>query len=242
MFEIIMNRKKLLAILEAATPVLDEAPLKFSMDGLHIDVADPSNAMMVSVFVPRDLFSSYQIDSEQIVCLDLKKFFDYSSSIESEDVKMTIADSKFHVKVGAQNFGLGIIDPRAIRKTPTMPNLSPTFETTMDGASFIKLCLVAKKVDDQVRFLSDETKGLTMSCANPVDTFNGSMEDLNLNISKKGIADSSFSLRYFVDVGKTISSSKLVTLTLGKDYPCTMRLDFEGVSIVYLLAPRIEQA
>ena len=104
-----------------------------------------------------------------------------------------------------------------------------------------KAIKAAEKVSDHVILGVDDTT-FFMEAKGDIDSLKLQIPANELLALRSGESRSLFSLDYLVDMVKAAGKADEVVLELGLDYPIKMRFQInKNVSIIYLMAPRIEQ-
>lgn len=210
--------------------------------GMHLTAIDPASVAMVYFNIPKDLFSKFEVEKEEILGINLGNLksilrrcgLGSSLILETEDnlLKISIRD---RIK---RDFTLALIDIEGEERE--MPQWEFKSVIKMDSQTFVDAiedCLV---VGDACTFLAEpnkfviEAKGLnsarTEFSSDEIQIFS----DTNTSAAK-------FSLEY---LSKFIKGSKIankVELNFSENHP--MRINFPAGKIMlsFVLAPRVEQ-
>lgn len=250
-----MDYKRLMTAINAITTASDEAVLTISPEGIKTCLVDNSNVMMVCVDIPtpvnvtepvrvgmpfgrlKQLFEASCMSGELTMKMDEAE---YQKVLRGE-----VKDAKPRMMIWGPDtaFGIPLMDPSNIRKTPRIPPLEHAFEARMTARSLRRAVKTAGLIDNHIR-ITAALDGLGFSAGDGDYTFETWIKkDLAGNnvytrppkSPQKGL----FSLDYLKDVAKYIGSDEL-SLQFTSDYPVAIQNIRDDIKITYLLAPRIE--
>lgn len=243
MFKSVILAEAFRDALDAVTPLSDEVKFTISPDGIKLRAVDPANIAMVFLDLPAAAFEYYQADACELG-IDLVRLGDALSMAdkgENVTIELDAETHKLKVGVGSLSYTVALIDPTAIRKEPHIPEIDLPTSVTLTGAQLRKAIKAAEKVSDHVILGVDDTI-FFMEAKGDIDSLKLQIPANELLAIKSGESRSLFSLDYLVDMVKAAGKADEVVLELGLDYPIKMRFQInKNVSIVYLMAPRIEQ-
>jgi proliferating cell nuclear antigen len=241
----------------------DEFRLNITPEGLSTRLVDPANVLSVDFSLPRECFSSWQVDETFRVGIDstdYKKAFHGIEPLEgTEDATVTITtkpysktDSpKIVIKVGPYVYEVSTLDPDSIRKEPVILTFKPTAEVTMPFLQFKDAVQRAHRLGDYVTFSAERVDSqyafriLAGEDHVKLDgTFTNDMDGVLVAIEQD--ARSLHSLDYLTDI-VSVNKEKspffpdTVTLFLKSDFPVQIRQNIlRAGSATFMLAPRIE--
>ena len=243
MFKSVILAETLRDALGAVSSLVDEAKFSISGEGMVLKAVDPANVAMVSLEIQADAFEYYQADACELG-IDLVRLGDVLSMAdkgENVTIELDAETHKLKVGVGSLSYTVGLIDPTAIRKEPRIPEVDLPTSITISGSVLRKAIKAAEKVSDHVILGVDDTT-FFMEARGDIDSLKLQIPANELLALRSGESRSLFSLDYLVDMVKAAGKADEVVLELGLDYPIKMRFQInKNVSIIYLMAPRIEQ-
>lgn len=243
MFKSVILAEALRDALEAVAPLSDEVKFTISPDGIKLKAVDPANIAMVFLDLPAAAFEYYQADACELG-IDLVRLGDVLSMAdkgENVTIELDAETHKLKVGVGSLSYTVGLIDPSAIRKEPRIPEIDLPTSVTISGSVLRKAIKAAEKVSDHVILGVDDTT-FFMEAKGDIDSLKLQIPANELLTLRSGESRSLFSLDYLIDMIKAAGKADEVVLELGLDYPIKMRFQInKNVSIIYLMAPRIEQ-
>jgi proliferating cell nuclear antigen len=243
MFKAVINAETLRDALESVSSLVDEVKISISDHGLELKAVDPANVAMVSLSIKDTAFEYFKADVCEIG-IDLVRLSDVLSMADKgENVQLELDEEshKLKIGVGSLSYTLSLIDPTAIRKEPHIPAVDLPTSVTLAGSALRRAIKAAEKVSDHVILGVDDTV-FFMEANGDIDLLKLKIPATELLAMRPGESRSLFSLDYLVDMVKSAGKATEVTLEMGLDYP--MRMMFQtskDVSVVYLVAPRIEQ-
>ena len=246
MFKAVISAETLRDAIEAITSLVDEVKFTLSENGVELKAVDPANVAMVSFRLDSGAFEYFETTPGEIG-VDLIRLSDVLSMADRGDnvtLELDEENHKLKIGVGSLSYTLSLIDPSAVRKEPRVPELDLPAHVVIAGSQLRKGINAAEKVSDHVVLgVADDPEDLFyMEASGDIDSLKLKMPSTELLGLKPGKARSLFSLEYLSDMSKAIGKAQEVKLELGVDYPLKISFSLgQGVSISYLLAPRIEQ-
>lgn len=243
MFKSVILAEVLRDAIDAVTPLSDEVKFVVSPDGVKLKAVDPANVAMVFLDIPDVAFEYYKADPCELG-IDLVRLGDVLSMADKgENVQLELDEEthKLKVGVGSLSYTVGLIDPSAIRKEPKIPEIDLPTSATLTGSQLRKAIRAAEKVSDHVILGVDDTT-FFMEAKGDIDSLKLQIPATEMIALTPGESRSLFSLDYLIDMVKVAGKVDEVVLEMGLDYPIKMRFKInKNVSIIYLMAPRIEQ-
>jgi proliferating cell nuclear antigen len=236
-----INANVLRESMDAISTLVDEAKFKLSDKGISAHAVDPANVAMVSFFLGKDAFISYEVEESEMG-IDLVKLTDiFRMASGSEVVSVEIDKERILVKFMDLQYSIALLGPSSIMKEPKKPSIELPAEIVLSGEEFSRAIRAAEKISDHLALgITKDT--FYMEARGDVDKVRLELSSDKLISLKPADIRSLYSLDYLRDMNKPISRVSEVCINLGNDYP--MRISFsiaEGRGkIEYLLAPRIE--
>lgn len=233
------NPKLLSDVVSIISELVTEVKIKVNSDGLGIIAIDPANVALVSFLLPKNTFSAFEVNNEEIlgVNLDNLKNVLRRSSLGSNLILQTQDNTlkiEIHDKI-KRVFNLALINIEQEEKT--MPSLEFNCKVQMssiDLSDAIEDCVV---VADSCSFSLQEgrfvidAKGLNSTKSE----FSGDEAKIE---GEKG--KGKYSLEYmqkFVKAGKLTDK---VIINFADDYPLKLEFPGDNFNLAFVLAPRVE--
>ena len=245
MFHAEIEAGLLTSAVDTVSVLVDECKVHLDDDALRIKAVDPANVGMVDLEVPEGGFEFYEADGETIG-LNLAKFQDIiGMANKGDDVELELDEEthKLHIRMDGLHYTLSLIDPDSIHQEPDVPDLDLPGEVVLAGQEIKRGIKASGMVSDHMAFGIED--GAFYMAAE------GDTDDVRVDIPEEDLiglemtddeARSLYSLDYLDSMAKAIPGDAQLTMDLGVDYPVKMYFDIadgQG-SVVYLLAPRIE--
>ena len=244
MFKAKVKAEVLKTILDAVSPLIDEAKIQVSAEGLSLKAVDPAHVAMVELSVSKKAFVEFKADTMDLgVDLDkLKDILKLAGPQDTIEVEYKEDSHKLLFKVGHIQRRMALVDTQNLGD-PKVPALNLPNQVTVSADELQKGIRASEAVSDHIALVAHNR---TFELVADGDTDQVHMEltgDMLIKIHAPERSRSLFSLDYFSNFAKVMKPSDAVTLHLGSDYPVKMEFpiaDGNG-KILYLLAPRIEQ-
>ena len=235
-----INANMLKESVEVTHAIVDEIIFKPGKEGVNATAADPANVAMLSFFLSKDAFSTYEVNEEK-VCVDLIKLSDITRIIHgSEEVSVEIVKDKIRIRFLNLEYAITPLSYSSMKESEKPPLDLPA-KIVLSGEEFWTAIKAAEKMGD---YITLGVKGNTfyMKAKGDVDEVKLELQSDKLIDLEAADVRSVYSLNYLKNMGKVIGKNERVTVDLGNDYPMHISLSFaDGKGTVeYLLAPRIE--
>lgn len=248
MMHLTLNYDILYALTKSIRAIEYDAIVRVAHDGLHCCVSDPSNASSVSVDIPREAFTQYEIDKEYAFGVDMYRLLEaIGDGTEGEEIPMWLNPKeghKLHLKVGGFEYELAIMDPSALRRPPKIPKLEYSGSVDIHGSTFKTLLKSASKVSNYITIM---LRGSTLSMH-----ADGQIDSVEMIVPEDDVlasaavepmhgVSSKYTLSFLSEIAQAISARDSIRLQLGNDYPISIiHRGIEAGSIEYMVAPRVE--
>ena len=231
------NPKNFIDAINIISELVVEVKLKFLEDGLFLVAVDPANVAMVIFKMPKESFSFYEVENEElsINLEDFKRILKraYNSptiDFEQEEniLKISSEDSSKRI------FNLSLIDSDIEEKKE--PNLEFSTEGEISSQEFSKTIEDCYVVADSCSFISKE--GLFKIEAK------GSLSSVKVEFSEeykfKGEAKAKYSLEYLMKFIKSSKISDKIKIMFSDNYPLKLIFAGDRLGISFILAPRVD--
>jgi proliferating cell nuclear antigen len=245
------------ATLEAALDAVKELVPEFRMHvmdhAVTVMAVDTANVAMVALTMGRDAFVEFHMQPREIG-IDCARIKDGLKAMQDGNVDLIHQGGKYILTDGTRRFEYKPLDVNTIRKDPQAPTMALEGNITLNNAEFAKAIADVKPIGDKAVLtlqadLPDEMNNrLNIFVEGSEDKLDSPLEeilDAGQPPSPRGAWRSLFSLDYLTSIGKVIKgasgSPASLKVELGKDKPVRLTITLvPGVTVTYLLAPRIE--
>lgn len=227
-------------IVSIISELVTEVRLRINSDGISLTAVDPANVAMVHFRIPKDLFSEFEIEKEEILGINLDNLKSVlrrckpgSSLIlerESNTLKLGIVD---RIK---RDFGLALLDIDADEKP--LPEWDFNSVIKINSDSLVEVIEDCAVVSDACTFIAEPDKFVVEAHGLNSAKAEFSSDEVEIH-SANSMAR--FSLEYLSKFTKGAKISNKASLSFSTNHP--MRIDFSTgqVMLSFVLAPRIEQ-
>jgi proliferating cell nuclear antigen len=228
-------------------PLVEEAKIHVSNDGIRTIAVDPANVGMVDAGLSVDAFQMLETDGG-VLGLNLDRLDELVGLAENKSdlihLELDAAKRKLRVSVGNIDGTMALIDPDSIRQEPELPALELPMYAKMKGKELKQGLTAADMVSDHVQLQAKPNSShFTLTAEGDTDSISKEFEeDRDLALYEPGEANSLFSLEYLKDITKPITKQTIVSMELGEEFPVILSHDFAGNNgtCVNMIAPRIQ--
>ncbi|MHB8633630.1 MAG: proliferating cell nuclear antigen (pcna) [Thermoplasmatota archaeon] len=243
MFKAKVKTEVLRTMLDAVAPLVDEARIQLTPEGLSLKAVDPAHVAMVELSVGKKAFVDFKA-TEMDMGVDLDKLKDILKLAGAQDVLELEYKEDAHrlvFRIGHITRRMALVDT-ANMGDPKVPNLNLPNMVSVLAGELKQGIRASEAVSDHIALVA-EGKVFELIADGDTDQVHLRLEgDELVTIQAPEKSRSLFSLDYFSNMAKVVGDQTPITLHLGTDYPVKMEFDIAdgGGHIVYLLAPRIE--
>lgn len=238
--------------INAIARVADEAKIHVTEDGLSVTAIDPANVLMSDVDLDADAFDAYTVENETTLGVNangLKSLVRRARKRSNDELTLSLREHELTASVarGYENHDvvsqgtMDLIDPDVIRQEPELPELDFTETVGVDTAPFKDALSYAvgasEHVEISLKGVNQHTSALYLG---------GETDTREEMVAVDGVdtdatAVSVYSKDYVKDVLAGVSDvgGESVSVSLGDEYPVSVGLEAEGLSVEYLLSPRV---
>lgn len=238
-------------LIDAATPLVDEAKIRLDDTGMSIKAVDPANVGMVDATLNESAFESYNGD-EGVLGVNLSRLDDILGMADSNSLVHLELDEetrKLRIEFDGLSYTLALIDPEAIRKEPDMPDLDLNARAVMEGKDVSRMVKATDMVSDHIALRSTtDYEGSGEGAFLAVAT--GDTDDVSLTFDGEDLLDhewsdveSMFSLDYLGELEGAVEKDDAVAIRIGDELPMMLnhsRGENGELAVEYVLAPRIQ--
>jgi len=230
--------KTLLDVIRTLKEFLTEVRFNLNNDGLKITELDPANVCLIDITLNKYKFIQLT-EEEKVKAYGINTDWLYNALKENkkENVEITTQDNKLYLKFdNGINSEVNLIDIEQEKKD--IPELEFKTEMTIDSKRLKEILkhfcsnsdsIVFNSLKDSFKIYSD--KGLNDS-------------EIKLNLDEVLIngeeVKSKYSTEYLSKFIKVIFSDKTI-LKFNTDSPLIFEQEEEGLKVIYILAPRVEE-
>lgn len=243
MFSAKVKSEVLKGIIDVTSPLVNEVKFNITSDAVSLRAVDPAHVAMVDLGVKDKAFEEYEAEEIELG-IDVDKLSSIMRLASSGDMVSLDYDedtNRLVVKIGNLVRRMGLIDTAGM-PDPKMPDLDLPAKVVLEASEISQGVRASESVSDHLA-LSVDKDSFELSAKGDTDTVDLKLpKDLLLELEAAGKCKSLFSIDYFSNMIKPISSDEPITMMLGNDNPIKVEFDIadEKGHVTYLLAPRIE--
>ena len=233
--------------IDSVVSLVEEGVFEITQEGMSLKAMDPSQISMISFKMPKSVFQTYEIDQSIALGLDISQFSNVlSRGKKGEKAELEVEEGRLVIQFSSEKnkktFKIPLLEIGSNMQRE--PKIEYTNYVKMNADSFKESLKDAKLISSHVRlaitpdhFIVD-VKG---DSGHLNDEFHKDSEDvIEIKTSSKDGARATFPLQYLEDIVKAASASTELGIYLETDKPLKITYDINGATIVYYLAPRIE--
>ncbi|MFN4132748.1 MAG: proliferating cell nuclear antigen (pcna) [Candidatus Hadarchaeales archaeon] len=233
-------------LVKSVVKLMGEGAMKFESDGVKMKAIDPSLAVLVDFYLPKDAFEMYEVKEPKVVGLKFEDLEKVLSRAKSDDELMMELDEKQGKLAltfkGASTRTLSIplisVDERELPE----PKIQFTAEVEVAGEVILDGLKDAEMVGETIRFIVDKEE------FQMIGEGDGGTSELKLSKGDKGLVKmsvqqpvkSKFGLRNIVEITRGVKSTDVVKMSLGTGMPLQLDLQVEKGKLRFFVAPYID--
>lgn len=232
-------------VVDYLTTLVEEARLVFTEDALEVKTVDPANVGMTDLSLNSEAFEVYNSIEELGVNLTkMAEILDIADNDTLVVMRFDPEQAKLHFSFDGLEYTLALLDPETLSDEPDVPSADESAEVAVESEEIVRGVSAANMLSDHVTFRADsEREVFVIEAQGDTDDVSVELtEDDYVTMQSPEDASTMYSLDYLTDMLNPISSSSLLTLTIGDDFPLHINFTFsdgEG-TVKYVLAPRIQ--
>jgi proliferating cell nuclear antigen len=240
------------AVLKALRALVPECRMHIMKDAITVQAVDTANVAMVELTMREEAFLDFHMKTD-VIGLDVDRLLLGVSAMADGRVDLIRVNSqKFVLTDGVTRFDYVPLDPNTIRKDPNPPTIELPGTIIVNNAEFAENVATAKLFSDKAALtlqadLPENHSRLNIDAEGSMDKIHKQVEEMVDGSEPKGARGtwrSLFSLDYLADIAKVVKAAKppaALKVQIGDDHPVKLSITIApGVSVIYLLAPRIE--
>jgi proliferating cell nuclear antigen len=236
--------KILKSSIDAISNMIDEAGVIVSQEGIALRAMDPAHVALVDFKMNREAFEEYEVREMLTLGIDLDRLNTILKRAGSSDrITLTTSEDGSALRITIRNsatrrFDLPLIDVG--EEELRVPQLEFPARVEIDPKILSEGIKDAEIVSDHVTLRCD-SENLYISARGDlgnVEVRVGKEQALSFEVTEP--CKSMFSIEYLKDMVKAGDIASTVRVNLGNDIPVKLEFLAPGVSLSFLLAPRIE--
>ncbi len=246
MFEIkIDDAKYWKSCIDSIVSLIEEGSFNISKDGISLKAMDPSGISMISFFIPNKAFSTYKVETQASVGLNLDSFSKILASARSgEQLQMKDSGKRFTIEFIGKNsrrrYTLPLIDAKK----------EPDKEPKIEFESFIEMRSEALKdilkdanlLSPYISFKTDKNSFAISAKGDAGDLEEEHQSDgeyiKKLKVDKP--SSSTFNLDYLSRMISATTPNSTIRLALKNEEPTKIEYSIGDAEVAYYLAPYME--
>lgn len=227
--------------------LVEEGLFEITNEGIRLKAMDPSQISMISFFMPKEAFSSYAIEEERKIGVDVDKLSKVlARGMKGESAELGLEEGRLRITFSGNKkrrvFRLPLIDVGSGLERE--PKIEYKNHIKLNSDSLKEMLKDAKLVSSHIRLILEEgkfrveIKGDEGEVKEEFEKESEEVAEVNVNEG----ARATFPLQYLEDIVRASKGGTKVTIYLETDRPLKVEYDVVGAKSVYYLAPRIESA
>ncbi len=231
--------------MDAIVNLVDEGVFRISSSGMHLRTMDPSQIAMIDFSLPRDAFSSLEVDGEAVVGLslvDLSKILARTRAGEKLAVSLDEKASRLVLEFTGESkrsFRLPLLELSA--GLPKEPKISFDATAVLSGGAFKEMLKDAGLLSSHVVLEADSNEFVVEAHGDSGDLRiesrkGGAVKELKAAARSKAM----FPYEYLDDMTSACPDDAEMDVHLKTDAPVKISYKIGKAALSYYLAPRVE--
>ena len=238
------NPKLLSDSISLISELVLEVKAKVNKQGLEIMAIDPANVAMLSLKIPAQAFSQFQVDKDEELGINLEDFKQVlRRAAAGSSLTIERVDNMLKLRIqekSKRTFNLALINIDAEEKK--IPQLNFAANIELDASTFAEAINDAAVIADSCAFISKDDL-FTIESKGILNSSKTEFSSDEVKINKGQDSKAKYSLDYLVKFVKASKLADKLNINFSTDYP--MRLDFKDndnlIELSFVLAPRVEE-
>ncbi len=235
------NPKILADIVTIISELVTEVKLKITKEGMSVTAIDPANVSMVYFKLPSDLFSQFEVQSDEILGVNLENLKAVLRRCQlGSALTISRADNKLNLGIQdkvKRDFTLALIDLDVEEKELPVWEFKSVIK--MPSESFVEVIEDCAIVSDACTFIAEPNK-FTVEASGPLNSAKAQFSADEVEIHSD-FSTARFSLEYLNKFIKGAKISSTVSINFSDNHPMRINFPTGNVLLSFILAPRIEQ-
>ena len=242
MLNVTWNQPTFKSLIEAVAPISEEIKMTFNAEGVEIRVVDYAHVCFIKAIIYPDSFAKYEVTDQVVIATEVEKLKSILKLAKKNPINMSwgLDESKgglLHFEVGEVVKDVGLLQADLV-KAPNEPNLILPIKVKFDKEHY-KTGVDAVSDVGSIAKIGFDGQNAYMNCQGSTDkvsiTFNKGATTIS---NTDDTADTNFSVDYLSRILKGVGDS--LTLEMGQSMPLRVSSESEGCSMVWMVAPRID--
>jgi proliferating cell nuclear antigen len=245
-----INGKNIKDFVDGIYALVQECRIHINEKKITTTSVDSANVALARVTMSKDAFLEY-IATPSEMCINLTKIREALNTINSSEYELMFTESSKKLQISGNNYTFTtlLIADSVIRKDPSSdPSELPLpCHIQINGNEFSDAVRAVSAVSDKIAFSFDPpSKRFSIYSVDETESITKDFEKEKLSVIKGEPATSMFSMDYMRQIAKMTSKADALNIHIGNNMP--IKFEFAigtpnyPISIMYLIAPRIESA
>ncbi|MEM4641173.1 MAG: proliferating cell nuclear antigen (pcna) [Candidatus Pacearchaeota archaeon] len=237
-----LNDSRLLAdVIALVSELVLEVNAKVTKQGFEIMAIDPANVALVDLKIPASAFSTFQLDREEELGLNLEDFKQVLRRAGNSSIVLEKENNNLKIKIEdktRRTFYLALINLEPEEKK--VPNLSFNSKIEMNPLDFAEIINDAAIVADSCSFVATKNSFLIEAKG----TLHASKTELSsdeVKITTEQESKAKYSLDYLVKFAKASRFAEKLVISFSDEYPAKFEFKSKELDLSFILAPRSEE-
>jgi len=219
-----------------------EVNAKVTKQGFEITAVDPANVAMVDLKIPSKAFSTYQVEKDEVLGLNLEDFKQVLRRVPSSAALiMEKQENTLRIKIedkAKRLFNLALINVDIENKK--IPALSFNSVVEIDSMNFSDIVNDAAVVADSCSFLVNKDI-FTIDSRGTLHASKTEFSSDEVKINSSLDSKAKYSLDYLVKFAKASKFAGKLNIHFSNEYPAKFEFNGENLNLSFILAPRSEE-
>jgi len=249
MFEIVFDNAKIFKdCVDSLVTLIDEGEFQITKEGIKLRAMDPSQIAMVDFNFPKSALEKYEVPSETKIGLNLEDLSKVTGRVRPGEkliLKMDKTGSRLEMVFKGKTtrrFTIPLLDISGA--SPKQPKIEFDSKIKINGSTLKEGLKDASLISSHVALKADKNgfeisatgdKGEVLIEAKKDDDV---LLEHTVNVESRSL----YPLEYLNDLLKSAENEAVITLEIKTDHPLRIEYSIGQATIVYYLAPRIENA
>ncbi len=244
--KIVINDATVLKVaIDSVGNLIQEGEFFINEEGISLKAMDPSQISMVSFKMPKEMFSTYEVNEGKRVGLDIRHLLNIlSRGKRGEKTELSEENGKFVITfIGEKRkrtFKIPILDLNGgIQREP---KIEYSHFIKIKADVFKEILKDAELLSTYLKLSIDENGFYVIVNGDNGDmkaTYNKDSEEIG-EIHADSEVHATFPLNYLKDITKASPNNELLEIYIETDKPLKIKYSIIGASATYYLAPRID--
>lgn len=233
--------------IDTISQLIDDGILKIKKNGIELVSADRATVAVVDFKIVSEAFEEYKCDNETSIGLNMLNFLTILKRAGSDD-KMTLAldeksnrlDINFQGK-SVRKFSIPLLEI-------SQEEIPPIDQLQFSAMAEVKSDIMEQGINDAdivadsvVIQIGDGFRMIAESDSNKAELNLERGNESLVNLDYKNVSKSRYPLDYLKKIIKAGRISDKAKISLGMDYPMKMEFAGRGVTLNFIVAPRVSE-